>query len=295
MALQRHCICLLLPSPLTVTMSNPSREVTPDALLQADSSEGSLRSRPVGRSSLHAAALHIGPSNLHAAETTLHLAQELTSDTLFETLQAKRSACSLRSKHVRRSSLHAAAKHIGPSHLHAAATTLHLAQGVTTDALLETPLQANMSVGSLRSKPVRRSRLHVAAKHVGPSNLYVAATTRPTEEVTVFASLEVSPRNGMLTDSWRSKPSVRSSTEDIETTLQSYVNIPVANTFASSRPSIITSLDSVLHFSEPSTITFSSMFPTLAGMTLSDIIVLSTMYTRASPPSLRSTRTCFTY
>ena len=146
MALQRHCIRLLLPSPLTVTMSNPSREVTPDALLQADSSEGSLRSRPVGRSSLHAAALHIGPSNLHAAETTLHLAQELTSDTLFETLQAKRAACSLRSKHVRRSSLHA------------------------------------------------------AAKHVGPSNLYAAATTRP-KEVTVLASLEVLPRNGMLTGS----------------------------------------------------------------------------------------------
>ena len=223
MALQRHCIRLLLPSPLTVTMSNPSREVTPDALLQADSSEGSLRSRPVGRSSLHAAALHIGPSNLHAAETTLHLAQELTSDTLFETLQAKRAACSLRSKHVRRSSLHAAAKHIGPSNLHA------------------------------------------------------AATTRPTEEVTALASLEVSPRNGMLTDSWRSKPSVRSSTEDIAITLQSHVDKPIANTFGNSKPSIIASLDSVLHFSEPSTITFSSMFPTLAGMTLSDIIVLSTI------------------
>ena len=165
-----------LSLPLTDTMSNPPQEVTSDALLQADCSEGSLRSRPVRRSSLHAAAMHIGPSNLHAAKTTLHLAQELTSDALIESLQSKRAAC------------------------------------------------------SLRSKPVRRSSLHAAAMHIGPSNLHAAATTRPTEEVTAPASLEVSPRIGMSTGSWRSKPSVQSSTEDIETTLQPHVDIPSPNT-----------------------------------------------------------------
>jgi len=97
--------------------------------------------------------------------------------------------------------------------------------------------------------------------------------------MTVHTSLEVSPQAKVLTDSLCATSFQWSNLKDV---------VSPRSTREAITPSITTTLDSVLHFSEPSKIMFATMFPALTGLSLNDVIAMSTMYIKTNAMAIAS-------